>query len=83
MVPSKPVIDGEPIYEYHPVCFNAKDLGTSSAYDVRKAAYFDLFAGAHGHTYGCHDIWQFNSVDKPSVNGPAFLLAGRNGIAWR
>jgi hypothetical protein len=57
--PVKPVMDGEPIYEDHPVCFNVKDLGTSSAYDVRKAAYLDLFAGAFGHTYGCHDIWQF------------------------
>lgn len=70
--PIKPVIDGEPIYEDHPVCFNAKDLGVSSAYDVRKAAYLDLFAGAFGHTYGCHDIWQFYSPDKPSVNNPRF-----------
>ena len=27
-------------------------------YDVRKAAYWAVFAGAHGHTYGCNDIWQ-------------------------
>jgi hypothetical protein len=39
----KPVLDGEPIYEDHPVCFNVKDLGTSSAYDVRQFAYLDLF----------------------------------------
>ena len=56
--PFKPIIDGEPMYEDHPVCFNAKDLGTSSAYDIRKYAYLDLFAGAFGHTYGCHDVWQ-------------------------
>src|SRR4030095_13873518 len=37
--PVKPVMDAEPIYEDHPVCFNAKDLGTSNAYDVRKFAY--------------------------------------------
>ena len=36
--PFKPIIDGEPMYEDHPVCFNAKDLGTSSAYDIRKYA---------------------------------------------
>jgi len=29
---------------------------------VRKGAYWALFAGACGHTYGCHDIWQF--LDK-------------------
>lgn len=68
--PVKPVIDGEPIYEDHPVCFNAKDLGVSSAYDVRKYAYLDLFAGAFGHTYGCHDIWQMYSTKHEPVNGP-------------
>ncbi len=67
---TKPVLDGEPIYEDHPVCFNATDLGTSNAYDVRKYAYLDVFAGAFGHTYGCHDIWQFYSPDREAVNGP-------------
>jgi len=70
MQPAKPVMDAEPIYEDHPVCFNVKDLGTSNAYDVRKFAYLDLFAGAHGHTYGCHDIWQMYSPIKEGVNGP-------------
>jgi len=70
--PAKPVMDAEPIYEDHPVCFNAKDLGTSNAYDVRKFAYLDVFSGAHGHTYGCHDIWQFYSSKNPPVNGPHF-----------
>ena len=46
--PTKPVMDAEPIYEDHPVCFNVNDLGTSSAYDVRKYAYLDLFSGAFG-----------------------------------
>jgi hypothetical protein len=68
--PTRPVIDAEPIYEDHPVCFNVKDLGTSSAYDVRKYAYLDLFAGAFGHTYGCHDIWQFYDTGRTGINGP-------------
>ncbi|MEO6639188.1 MAG: glycoside hydrolase family 140 protein [Ginsengibacter sp.] len=70
MQPTKPVMDAEPIYEDHPVCFNAKDLGTSSAYDVRKYAYLDLFAGAFGHTYGCHDVWQMYSAKYEPINGP-------------
>jgi hypothetical protein len=70
--PTKPVIDGETLYEDHPVCFNAKDLGTSSAYDVRRHAYFDVFAGAFGHTYGCHDIWQMYAPNRKPVNGPHF-----------
>jgi hypothetical protein len=67
--PTKPVLDGEPLYEDHPVCFNAKELGISSAYDVRKYAYLDLFAGSFGHTYGCHDVWQMYSPNRTSVNG--------------
>ncbi|QKZ12996.1 glycoside hydrolase family 140 protein [Spirosoma sp. KUDC1026] len=68
--PTKPTMDAEPIYEDHPVCFNAGDLGISNAYDVRIYAYLDLFAGAHGHTYGCHDIWQMYSAKRPAVNNP-------------
>lgn len=70
--PVKPVLDGEPLYEDHPVCFNAKDLGTSSAYDVRKLAWLDVFAGAFGHTYGCHDIWQMYAPHRQPVNGPHY-----------
>lgn len=72
LTPVKPVVDGEPLYEDHPVCFNAKDLGTSSAYDVRKLAWLDVFAGAFGHTYGCHDIWQMYAPHRQPVNGPHF-----------
>jgi hypothetical protein len=51
--PTKPVLNGESIYEEMPVCFNAKELGYANAYDTRKAAYLSVFAGACGHTYGC------------------------------
>ena len=87
-MPAKPVLDGEPIYEDHPVCFNVKDLGTSNAYDVRQYAWLDLFSGAFGHTYGCHDIWQFYSADREAVNGPhvywpaAMELPGANQMKW-
>jgi hypothetical protein len=70
--PFKPIIDGEPMYEDHPVCFNVKDLGTSSAYDIRKYAYLDLFAGAFGHTYGCHNVWQMYDSTRVGINGPHF-----------
>ena len=68
--PVKPVLDGEPLYEDHPVCFNANDLGTSSAYDVRKLAWLNVFSGAFGHTYGCHDIWQMYAPHREPGNGP-------------
>jgi hypothetical protein len=69
-VPTKPVIDGEPIYEGHPISFNAKNLGHSVAADLRRPLYWDLFSGACGHTYGHHSIWQFWKTDAPPVNDP-------------
>src|SRR5205085_421542 len=32
--------------------------------------YQEVFAGAHGHTYGCHDIWQMYAPQRQPVNGP-------------
>jgi len=55
--PKKPVIDGEPCYENIPVAFNDKN-GRFTDYDCRMAAYWSVFSGAFGHTYGCNDIWQ-------------------------
>ncbi len=56
--PVRPCMDGEPGYEEHPAGFQIEQ-GYLDAYDARKACYWALFAGAHGHTYGCHPIWQF------------------------
>jgi hypothetical protein len=69
--PVKPVLDGEPLYEDHPVCFDLKKNGYSNADDVRKLAYWQVFAGAFGHTYGCHAIWQFYDKGREPVNSPA------------
>jgi len=64
--PTKPCLDGEPVYEDHPLGFNPKN-GYANDLDVRKACYWALFAGAHGHTYGCHDIWQFLQKGRKPV----------------
>jgi hypothetical protein len=66
-LPVKPCLDGEACYEDHPVNWKP-ELGWFDDYDVRKAAYWALFAGACGHTYGCHDIWQFLSDRHPPVS---------------
>jgi hypothetical protein len=55
--PVKPVLDGEPRYEDHPVNWNPEN-GWFSDFDVRQAAYWSLLAGAAGHTYGNHNLWQ-------------------------
>lgn len=38
------------------------------AYDVRQAAYWALLAGAHGHTYGAHPIWQMYAPGRSPVS---------------
>ena len=68
--PPKPVLDGEPIYEDHPVSFNAQQLGHSIAADVRRPLYWDLFGGAFGHTYGHHSVWQMWAPGRKPINNP-------------
>ena len=69
--PIKPILDGEPLYEEHPIGFNAAKNGYSKAEDIRKFAYGDVFAGAFGHTYGDHTMWQFHAATRGAgVNGP-------------
>lgn len=69
-IPVKPVLDGEPLYEDHPLAFNAKALGHSIAADVRRPLYWDLFSGACGHTYGHHSVWQMWQPGRNPVNNP-------------
>jgi len=68
--PIKPVLDGEPIYEGHPVSFNAKNFGHSIAADVRRPFYWDVFTGACGHTYGHHSVWSMHNPSRKPVNAP-------------
>lgn len=68
--PTKPTLDGEPLYEEHPNCFNAKELGYSNPDDIRRIMYWNVFAGAAGQTYGCHAVWQMYTLDRKPINGP-------------
>lgn len=68
--PVKPLLDGEPIYEDHPVSFKANELGHSISSDVRRPLYWNLFTGAFGHTYGHHSVWQMWSPGKNPINNP-------------
>ncbi|MFO1065440.1 MAG: DUF4038 domain-containing protein [Pirellulales bacterium] len=68
--PTKPVLDGEPIYEDHPINFKAPEFGHSTSTDVRRPLYWNLFNGACGHTYGHHSVWQLWTEDRKPVNNP-------------
>lgn len=66
--PSKPCMDAEPCYEDHPVNWQP-ELGYFGEWDVRKAAYWALFAGAYGHTYGANSVFQFWRGGDPGKFG--------------
>jgi len=68
--PAKPVLDGEPVYEDHPVAFRPDELGHTIAADVRRPLYWDLFNGACGHTYGHHSVWQMYAPGRTPINRP-------------
>jgi hypothetical protein len=67
LAPPKPVVDGEPRYEDHPIDWKP-EKGWFDEWDVRQGAYWALLAGAAGHTYGDHNIWQFLSPKHPPVS---------------
>lgn len=73
--PTKPTLDAEPCYEDHPRGFNAIN-GYFDEADVRQAAYYAVFSGAFGHTYGHHSIWSMTT--EPAAY---FIMTWRDAIA--
>lgn len=63
--PLRPVIDGEPSYEDIPQGLHDFDEPRWQDYDVRRYAYWSVFGGAFGHTYGHNSVMQFI---RPGVN---------------
>lgn len=56
--PVKPVLDSEPSYEDIPKGLHDPDEQRWQDYDVRRYAYWSVFAGSCGHTYGHNAIMQ-------------------------
>jgi hypothetical protein len=67
--PPKPTIDGEPSYEGIPQGLHdpAQPRWTDS--DVRRYAYWSVFAGSFGHTYGNNSVIQ---MYKPGKAKPVY-----------
>lgn len=57
--PIKPVLDDEPVYEDIPQGLHDGEQPRWQACDVRRYAYWSVFAGSCGHTYGHNSIMQF------------------------
>ncbi|HSI76610.1 MAG TPA: DUF4038 domain-containing protein [Lunatimonas sp.] len=68
-IPKRPVIDGEPGYENIPNFLNKIHRNRLDAFDIRRAAYWNMLSGAAGHTYGCNEIWQMFSPGKKPLHG--------------
>jgi hypothetical protein len=67
MIPAKPTFDGEGGYEdiptFHPDC--PANPNRWPAFGVRRRAYWSVFAGGFGYTYGANGLFQFNQPDRP------------------
>lgn len=61
-----PVLDGEPSYENIPQGLHGADEPLWNDRDVRRYAYWDVFAGCCGHTYGHNNVMQFI---RPGLEG--------------
>jgi hypothetical protein len=68
--PLKPVIDGEPSYEGIPQGLHNPEEPLWQAKDVRRYAYWSVFAGSFGHTYGNNSIMQMHKGgQRPGAYG--------------
>jgi hypothetical protein len=63
--PLKPVLDDEPIYEGIPQGLHDANEPLWQACEVRRYAYWSVFAGSCGHTYGHNAIMQFYREGYP------------------
>lgn len=72
--PTKPVLDGEPIYEGIHIGFAVQN-GRANDHHVRVEAYWSVFSGGFGFTYGHNSIWQMYDIDKAELFGA--------GVPWK
>jgi hypothetical protein len=63
--PPKPTIDGEPSYEGIPQGLHDPKEPLWTGSDARRYAYWSVFAGAFGHTYGHSAIMQMFRPSQP------------------
>lgn len=68
MAPVKPTLDGEPSYENIPYGLHDSLLPRWKDADLRRYAYWSVFAGGAGFTYGENAIMQFHTVKDADAN---------------
>ena len=67
--PIKPVLDDEPSYEDIPKGLHDANEARWQDYDVRRYAYWSVFAGSCGHTYGHNAVMQMLKPGYPTGYG--------------
>lgn len=68
--PVKPTLDGEPSYEDIPYGLHKADEPYWQDYEIRRYAYWSVFAGGAGFTYGHNSVMQFFT---PGDSGTSFF----------
>ena len=66
--PVKPTMDGEPSYENIPHGLHDSLATRWTAADVRRYAWWSVFAGGAGFTYGENAVMQFNRMANKGAN---------------
>jgi hypothetical protein len=67
MKPTKPMLDLETAY---PGFRHGRPPTVASDDHARRGAYWSVFAGACGHTYGHHSIWQMHDSSTRAIANP-------------
>jgi hypothetical protein len=84
--PTRPIIDGEALFEDLGIDNDPPTVATKGYWggtDSLRAAYHSVFAGAAGHTYGNHSIWQFYDPAHNRADPPARLELSWEGALSR
>ncbi|WP_163538075.1 DUF4038 domain-containing protein [Gracilibacillus sp. YIM 98692] len=80
-----PVFDGEPAYEQMPTSWPpSSSMDYHGDWMVRKRAYWSLFAGSFGHTYGHSSIWpMISEKERESFRKYSWFEALDHPGAWQ
>jgi len=76
LIPVRPTLDGEPSYENIPQGLHDTTQPLWNDGDVRRYAYWSVFAGACGFTYGHREVMQFF---RPGTDHPGYGAT----LPWR
>jgi hypothetical protein len=66
--PTKPTFDGEPSYEDIPYGLHRADEPYWQDYEIRRYAYWSVFAGGCGFTYGHNSVMQFYTPGDSGIS---------------